>query len=141
MVYTLQKSFRLEAGHLVTLKSGRPIESLQVTEDLSQDGFAATISVNYWISILSPDALCSFATDPGVRAIIHADKLLSRRGSEVIVPSYSIAALSADYPEKNTILRELFPDISILDSPDNLRRTFRVTPRREARQALRNLKA
>lgn len=141
MTYTLQKSFRLEDGRLVTLKSGRPIESCQVAEGLSQEGFAATISVNYWISILSPNALCSFATEPGIRAIIEAEELLERKGVEVVVPSYRIMALAADYSKDNEALRGLFPGLPIFDPPEALRKTFQVTTRREAKLALRKLRS
>lgn len=137
MRYTFQKSFRLEEGNLVTLKSGKRILTPQVDSTVHAEGFAATVSANYWLSIVSPEALCSFATEPGIRAIIGADTLLSRKGVEVTVPSYQILALASDYPVEAHTLRELFPSLTVLSSPDDLRKLFRVTTKREARLALR----
>lgn len=136
-MYTFQKSFRLEDNQLVTLKSGRPIDTLEAGEELNPAGFVATTSANYWMSILNSDALCSFATEPGVRGVIESDAILARKGIAVRVPAYTIVALASDYVMDNDILRAIFPTLPIFDSPDDLRKSFRITTRRDARAALK----
>lgn len=137
MSFLLQKSFRLVDGQLVTL-GGHPITSINADCSLSRgQGFAATISANYWVSVLASDALCSFASEPGVRAVIAADELLSRKGVVVRVPSYSIVALSSDYPVENAELEALFPNLDIEATPEELRENRSIMSKRQAKESLR----
>lgn len=136
MSFLLQKSFRLVDEQLVSLKSGHPILGSSVGSELSPVGFGATVSVSYWYSILAPGALCSFASEPGIRGIIEVDDLLSRKGVAVQVPSYRLVALSADYPLENRFLEELFPELDVGPSPDGLRRRYSIMRKRQAKKLL-----
>lgn len=137
MTYLFQKSFRLEHGKLVTLKSSKPLTARFVGEEFNPDGYAATVLSHTWISILAPDALCSFASEPGVRGIIEADSIISRKGKEVVVPSYTLLAVAPDDKGDIQTLRDAELDLDIFDDLSEMLEAYRPTTTRELKRAER----
>lgn len=135
----LQKSFMLRDGRLTTLKSGHEIKSFNV-ESIPGIEFGATVDVNYWFSLTAPDALCSFATEPCICAVIETSDIIRRKGPIVYVSNYRIFGMAPEDPADLETLRNLDLGIDVFSNQKYLKECRIVAKRRAVKKFLKNRK-